>query len=105
MVECEQEAESVERTNAALEARNSSSKGLDKDQGKQEQWAAISAIHKEKSQECKQMNSESLTDIPATSTPKKVTKGHIQSSETTEILTGHFEGSGYHRDGTRIGWY
>ncbi|XP_028284053.1 PAS domain-containing serine/threonine-protein kinase [Parambassis ranga] len=103
VVECEQEAESVERADAALEARNSLSEELDKDQGEQEQWAAISAIHKEKSQECKQMNSESLTDIPATSTPKKVTaKGHIQSSESTEILTGHFEGSGYHRDGTRF---
>lgn len=73
----------------------------------QDHWAALSVIHKAKSQESSvQVNSgaQSLADMPATSTPKKQkVKGRIPSSNTTQILEGRVEGSGYHRDGTRVG--
>lgn len=73
----------------------------------QDNWAALSAIHKAKSQESSvQVNSasQSLADMPATSTPKKQQgKGRIPSSNTMQILEGRVEGSGYHRDGTRVG--
>lgn len=78
-----------------------------KDHGASNQWAALSSIHKGKSQEfCVQINGriESMADIPATSTPKKQKmNGHNLSTDTTQILEGQFEGSGYHRDGTRVG--
>ncbi|XP_053186682.1 PAS domain-containing serine/threonine-protein kinase [Scomber japonicus] len=61
---------------------------------------------KEKSQEFSvQINGaiQSLIDIPATSTPKKQkVNGHTLSSDSTQILEGRYEGSGYHRDGTRV---
>uniref|UniRef100_A0A8C6PQ00 non-specific serine/threonine protein kinase n=1 Tax=Nothobranchius furzeri TaxID=105023 RepID=A0A8C6PQ00_NOTFU len=70
----------------------------------QDQWAALSVIHNAKSQESSgQVNSAvgPLTDMPATSTPKKQKANeHILSSHT-RILEGRVEGCGYHRDGTR----
>ena len=47
-----------------------------------------------------------MTDIPATSTPKKQkVDGHTPSSDSTQILEGRYKGTAYHRDGTRVGWY
>lgn len=104
VVGSDQDAEPVE---VAMEAGNGSSEEVD--QGEQDQWAGLSSIHKGKSQDCcVQMNGgvQSVTDIPATSTPKKQkVNGHSLSRDTTQILEGRFEGSGYHRDGTRVGWY
>ncbi|XP_047446412.1 PAS domain-containing serine/threonine-protein kinase isoform X2 [Mugil cephalus] len=101
VVGSDQETEPVE---AAVEARNGSSEAAD--QGEQDQWAGLSAIDKGKSQDCcLQMNSgvQPVTDIPATSTPKKQkVNGHTMSTDTAQILEGRFEGSGYHRDGTRV---
>lgn len=98
----DQGEEPVETGNAGVEARNSSSEEqAEKDQGEQDQWAALSSIHKDM-----QMNggTQSMTDIPATSTPKKQkVNGHTLSSDSTQILEGRYEGSAYHRDGTRVG--
>ncbi|KAM4605277.1 PAS domain-containing serine/threonine-protein kinase [Polymixia lowei] len=77
-------------------------------QGERDQWAALSSIHNGQSREfATQMNDgmPSPTDIPATSTPKKqtgVSKGQALSSDTEQIVEGRYEGSAYHRDGTRI---
>ncbi|XP_076601718.1 PAS domain-containing serine/threonine-protein kinase [Chaetodon auriga] len=103
----DQEAEPVETGNAGVEARGGSSdEQKEKDEAEQDQWAAISSIHKEKSQGlCTQMNDgiQSVTDIPATSTPKKQkVNGHTLSSDSTQILEGRYERSAYHRDGTRV---
>ncbi|XP_071348850.1 PAS domain-containing serine/threonine-protein kinase [Trachinotus anak] len=102
----DQEPDSVETEDAAVKARNGSSEEQEKDPGEQDHWAALSSIHKGKSEEfCNQVNGgiQSVTDIPATSTPKKQkVHGHDLSSDTTEILEGRFEGSAYHRDGTRV---
>uniref|UniRef100_A0A8D3BX13 PAS domain-containing serine/threonine-protein kinase n=1 Tax=Scophthalmus maximus TaxID=52904 RepID=A0A8D3BX13_SCOMX len=96
----------VETKDAAVEARNGSSERLQKDTGEQDQSAALSSPHSNKSEEFRvQMNGgiQSLTDIPTTSTPKKrKVNGHTLSSDTTEILEGQFEGIAYHRDGTRV---
>lgn len=107
MVGSDQEAETG---NAGVEPREGSSEEqVEKDEAEQDQWAAISSIHKEKSQGfCTQMNGgiQSATDIPATSTPKKQkVNGQTPSSDSTQILEGRYERSAYHRDGTRIGWY
>ncbi|XP_054483178.1 PAS domain-containing serine/threonine-protein kinase [Anoplopoma fimbria] len=103
VVGSDQEAETG---NAGVEARSSSEVRVENDQDEQDQWAALSTIHKEKSREfCMPVNSgnQSMTDIPATSTPKKQkVNGHNQASDTTQILEGRYEGSGYHRDGTRV---
>ncbi|XP_041849004.1 PAS domain-containing serine/threonine-protein kinase [Melanotaenia boesemani] len=102
----DQEAESAETAYTAVETGNDSSEEPEKSHHEQDQWAALSAIHKEKSQECcNQINAgvQSLADMPATSTPKKQKmSGHILSSHTPLILEGRFEGIGYHRDGTRV---
>lgn len=108
VVMSDQEAEPVEARAIAVEARDASSEGqLLKDHGASNQWAALSSIHKGKSQEfCIQINGriQSMTDIPATSTPKKQKmNGRNLSTDTTQILEGQFEGSAYHRDGTRVG--
>uniref|UniRef100_A0A8C4DA91 PAS domain-containing serine/threonine-protein kinase n=1 Tax=Dicentrarchus labrax TaxID=13489 RepID=A0A8C4DA91_DICLA len=110
VVGSDQEAEPVETGNADVEARDGSSEEQEeKDQGEHDQWAAISSIHKDKSQGfCVQMNGgvQSMTDIPTTSTPKKQkVNGCTLSSDSTQILEGRYVGSGYHRDGTRVGWY
>ncbi|XP_035810197.2 PAS domain-containing serine/threonine-protein kinase isoform X2 [Amphiprion ocellaris] len=106
MVGSDQEAEPVDTRHPAVKIRNSLSEELGNHQGEQDQWAALSAIHKGKSQECSiQMNGgiQSMADIPATSTPKKQrVNGRTLSSDTAQILEGRFEGSGYHRDGTRV---
>lgn len=72
----------------------------------QNQLADIAAIHKDKSQEFgMQVNDgiQPLSDIHATSTPKKQKQnGHIPALNTTQILDGQYEGSAYHRDGTQI---
>ena len=102
VVESDLEAESAETPHAAPEPRNGSGEELERDQGAQNQWSSMSVIHRARSQECcVQTNG----DIPATSTPKKQdVNGQVLSSHSTQILEGHFEGSGYHRDGTRVGW-
>lgn len=110
VVGSDQETEPVEICNADVETRHSLiEEHLEKDQDELDQWAALSSIHKGKSQEfCMQINgaNQSLTDIPATSTPKKQkVNGKTQSSDSAQILDGRYEGSGYHRDGTRVGWY
>ncbi|XP_060900547.1 PAS domain-containing serine/threonine-protein kinase isoform X1 [Labrus mixtus] len=107
LIESDQEAEPVENGNAGVEATNGSSEEPEeKEQGEQDQWSALSTIHKDKSQGFNmQMNdgNQSMTDIPATSTPKKQKQnGHNRTSESTEILEGRYQGSAYHRDGTRI---
>ncbi|XP_067331626.1 PAS domain-containing serine/threonine-protein kinase isoform X2 [Channa argus] len=100
----DQDAGHVDRA-IAVEARNGSH-DTEKDQGESDQWAALSSIHKGKSQEfCLQINNgiQSMTDIPATSTPKKQkVNGPTLCTDTTQIVEGRFEGSGYHRDGTRV---
>ncbi|GAA6234788.1 PAS domain-containing serine/threonine-protein kinase [Lates japonicus] len=100
----DQEAEPVETGDAGVEARNGTSEELEKSPGEQDQWAALSTIHKGKSEEfCIQRNDGIQSDIPATSTPKKQkVNGQTLSSDGTEILEGRFEGSAYHRDGTRV---
>ncbi|XP_034559226.1 PAS domain-containing serine/threonine-protein kinase isoform X2 [Notolabrus celidotus] len=103
----DQETEPAESVNAGVEATNGLSEVQEeKDQGEQHQWAALSTIHQSKSQEfCGRMNDENrpMNDIPATSTPKKQTaSGHNLSSDGMQIVEGRYEGSAYHRDGTRI---
>lgn len=95
--------------NAGVEARSSREEPVEKNQCDQDQWAALSSIQKEKSREfCMAENGgiQSMTDIPATSTPKKrKANGQNPSADSTEIQEGRYEGSAYHRDGTRVGWY
>uniref|UniRef100_A0A8C2X2Y2 non-specific serine/threonine protein kinase n=1 Tax=Cyclopterus lumpus TaxID=8103 RepID=A0A8C2X2Y2_CYCLU len=96
----------AETGNAGVEDRSSSEARVENNQGEPDQWAALSSIHKEKSQEfCMPVNdgNQSITDIPATSTPKKQKgNGHSGSSDTSQILEGRYEGSAYHRDGTTV---
>ncbi len=104
----DEEAESAETGRTGVEARDGSiEEQVEKHQGDRNQWAAISVIHKEKSQEfCMPVNSgiQSMTDVPATSTPKKQrVNGPTLSSDSTQILEGKYKGSAYHRDGTRVG--
>lgn len=72
-------------------------------------WTAISSIHNEKNQGFgRQTNDEMepITDVPTTSTPKKQKVNECTlSSEGVQILEGHYEGTGYHRDGSRVGRY
>lgn len=76
IIESQQEADSV---SVAEEAREcSSGEEVEKDQDPQGQWAAV----------------------PASSTPKKE-----NVSASLQITEGTFKGSGYHRDGTKVGWY
>uniref|UniRef100_A0A3B5RC86 PAS domain-containing serine/threonine-protein kinase n=1 Tax=Xiphophorus maculatus TaxID=8083 RepID=A0A3B5RC86_XIPMA len=84
----------VETAGAAVKAEL----GLSEEQ---DQWGALSLIHKGKSQECA-VQTNSLTDMPATSTPKKQTMNGQVVTSNTQILEGQFVGSGYHRDGTRV---
>ncbi|XP_071394924.1 PAS domain-containing serine/threonine-protein kinase [Centroberyx affinis] len=108
VVGSDQEAETDGTGNAAVETRNSlkEEEQGEKDQGEQDQWAALSTIQNGQSQEFStQMNGrmQLLTDTPATSTPKKQrVNGRTRSSDTKQILEGRYEGSAYHRDGTRI---
>ncbi|XP_073346626.1 PAS domain-containing serine/threonine-protein kinase isoform X2 [Pagrus major] len=106
VVESDHEAEPFEpgNTGVGVEASNSSSvEQQEKDQVEQDQLATMSSIHRENSQGfCIQMNGgiQSMTDIPATSTPKKQkVNGH---SDSTQILEGRYIGSAYRRDGTRV---
>ncbi|KAF7667530.1 hypothetical protein LDENG_00058400 [Lucifuga dentata] len=112
VIESDQEGKTDVR-NAAVEVMNTPAEGEqqekdqnEKDQNEQDQWAALSSIHNGKSQEfCRQMNGgiQSLTNIPATSTPKKQkVNEHAPSTDTMQILEGRYEGSAYHRDGTRV---
>lgn len=79
MIESEQEAEVADDVSVGVEAEeDSSGERVEKDQDQQAQWAAI----------------------PATSTPKK-----RNASANPQIPEGTFKGSGYHRDGTKVGWY
>ncbi|XP_007568020.1 PAS domain-containing serine/threonine-protein kinase [Poecilia formosa] len=85
----------VEAAGAAVKAEL----GLSEEQ---DQWGALSLIPKGNSQECAEQ-ANSLTDMPATSTPKKQTaNGQVVTSNITQVLEGQFVGSGYHRDGTRV---
>lgn len=103
------EPDLVETAAAAAENRNASSTEQEKDTGEQDQWGALSSIHKGKGEEfCMQVNGgiQSAKDIPATSTPKKQkVNGQHLPPDAMEILEGRFEASAYHRDGTRVGWY
>ncbi|XP_028327941.1 PAS domain-containing serine/threonine-protein kinase isoform X2 [Gouania willdenowi] len=105
VIESDDETEPVQDRNAAPEGKFLS-EDVKMDTGKQDHWGVVSAIGKEKSHECcEQINAgvQSLTDIPATSTPKKQkTNEHSASSDSESILEGQFKGSGYHRDGTII---
>lgn len=104
----DQEEEPLKTGNGDMEARNGFAEDqLEKDPGEPDQWAAISSIHRGKGQELDmQINGGIQSDPPATSTPKKQKMNEDElSSDTTEILEGRYEGSGYHRDGTRLGWY
>lgn len=79
MIESEQEAEAADDVSVGVEAKeDSSGERVEKDQDRQAQWA----------------------DIPATSTPKK-----RNAFANLQILEGTFHGCGYHRDGTKVGWY
>ncbi|KAM7379262.1 hypothetical protein PAMP_004827 [Pampus punctatissimus] len=104
VVESDPETEPVENVND-IETRNGSTENY-LEKAEPDRWAALSSIHKGKSQEfCMQISGaiQTLADIPATSTPKKQkVNGHTLSSESTQILEGRFEGNGYHRDGTRV---
>lgn len=72
-----QQAEAADGVSIGVEARESSSEEqVKKDEDQQGQWAAI----------------------PATSTPKKQ-----NALDIPQILEGTFKGSGYHRDGTKVG--
>lgn len=78
MIESDQEAEVTDGVSVGVEAKESSSgERVDGNQDQQAQWAAI----------------------PATSTPKKQ-----NTPPNPQILEGTFRGSGYHRDGTKVGW-
>ncbi|KAM8850242.1 PAS domain-containing serine/threonine-protein kinase isoform 1-T2 [Spinachia spinachia] len=92
--------------NTGVEARSLREERVEKNQGDQDQWAALSSIQKEKSREfCMAENGgiQSMTDIPATSTPKKPkVNGQNLSADSTQIREGRYEGCAYHRDGTRV---
>ncbi|XP_077371587.1 PAS domain-containing serine/threonine-protein kinase isoform X2 [Festucalex cinctus] len=72
-----------------------------------DQWHALSSVHKESGQEFCLNGDHGETrvavDLPATSTPKKQTmaEGELES-DAPQLLEGRFEGSAYHRDGTRV---
>ncbi|XP_031710858.1 PAS domain-containing serine/threonine-protein kinase [Anarrhichthys ocellatus] len=101
VVGSDQEAETG---NTSVEAR--SEERVENSHGEQDQWAALSTIHKEKSQEFGMpVNGgiQSMADIPATSTPKRQkVNGHTSSSDATQMQEGRYEGIAYHRDGTRV---
>lgn len=79
MIGSDHEAEVAGGVSVGVEAKEGSSgEMVEKGQDQQAQWA----------------------DIPATSTPKKQ-----NASANPQILEGTFKGSGYHRDGTKVGWY
>ncbi|XP_068557800.1 PAS domain-containing serine/threonine-protein kinase [Cebidichthys violaceus] len=101
VVGSDQEAETG---SAGVEA--GSEERVENDRGERDRWAALSTIHKEKSQEFGMpVNGgiQSMADIPATSTPKKQkVNGHNSSSDAAQIQEGRYEGVAYHRDGTRV---
>ncbi|XP_077411660.1 PAS domain-containing serine/threonine-protein kinase isoform X2 [Vanacampus margaritifer] len=73
----------------------------------EDQWPALSSVHKESGQEFR-LNGDigevqETLDLPATSTPKKkrMAEGTLKS-DAPQLLEGRFEGSAYHRDGTRV---
>lgn len=79
MIGSDHEAEVAGGVSVGVEAKEGSSgEMVEKGQDQQAQWA----------------------DIPATSTPKKQ-----NASANPQILEGTFKGCGYHRDGTKVGWY
>ncbi|XP_023821184.1 PAS domain-containing serine/threonine-protein kinase [Oryzias latipes] len=94
VIESDQESESVCVPHVAAEARNDMSEELQ---------TAATTTDKGKSQECcANVSQQSMTDVPATSTPKKQKMdGQVLSSHRT-IVDAQVEGSGYHRDGTRV---
>ncbi|XP_070701720.1 PAS domain-containing serine/threonine-protein kinase [Pempheris klunzingeri] len=95
VVESDQEAEPVETGNAGQEVRD----GSREEQGEKKQ------DEDQPTGFCMQMNDgiQSLSDIPATSTPKKLkVNGYTPSLDGTQILEGRYEVSAYHRDGTRV---
>ncbi|XP_075877367.1 PAS domain-containing serine/threonine-protein kinase [Nelusetta ayraudi] len=101
VVESDQEVEPAAACAAGAKANDQSSgeNGV-KAQDEQDQWAASN--HNDNSQGfCMQMDKrrQSVEDIPATSTPKK---HNTVPSDFQEILEGRYNGSAYHRDGTRV---
>ncbi|KAM9790140.1 PAS domain-containing serine/threonine-protein kinase [Syngnathus typhle] len=93
--------------NADKETKNRSTEEQLENQAVPDQWHALSCVHKESGQEfCLNGNNgevPSTKDHPATSTPKKQKRqeGALKSDDPP-ILEGRFEGSAYHRDGTRV---
>uniref|UniRef100_A0A665T707 PAS domain-containing serine/threonine-protein kinase n=1 Tax=Echeneis naucrates TaxID=173247 RepID=A0A665T707_ECHNA len=99
-----QEPAPVEAGGAAVNAANGSNEEQEKDSGKQDHWEVLSSTHTGKNEFSVKMNGGilSVADIPATSTPKKQKEnGHGLPLDAAEIVEGQFEGSAYHRDGTR----
>ncbi|XP_029380787.1 PAS domain-containing serine/threonine-protein kinase [Echeneis naucrates] len=104
-VEFGQEPAPVEAGGAAVNAANGSNEEQEKDSGKQDHWEVLSSTHTGKNEFSVKMNGGilSVADIPATSTPKKQKEnGHGLPLDAAEIVEGQFEGSAYHRDGTRV---
>ncbi|XP_019733466.1 PAS domain-containing serine/threonine-protein kinase isoform X1 [Hippocampus comes] len=93
--------------NANKEAKNRSAEEQLENRAGTDQWPALSSVHKESVQEfCLNGDNgevQSTVDLPATSTPKKqkMEKGALKS-DAPQLLEGRFEGSAYHRDGTRV---
>ncbi|XP_061654428.1 PAS domain-containing serine/threonine-protein kinase isoform X2 [Phyllopteryx taeniolatus] len=89
------------------ETKKRSTKEQLENQAGMDQWPALSSIYKESGQLfCLNGHNgevQSTMDLPATSTPKKqkMKEGALKL-DTTQLLEGRFEGSAYHRDGTRV---
>ncbi|XP_070988693.1 PAS domain-containing serine/threonine-protein kinase [Oncorhynchus clarkii lewisi] len=86
-----------------VEVRNSLLKGLAGEE-ERDQWAVFSVLHNVQSQDSRQMNGEMqmISDAPPnTSTPKKQQENEC-SLTPQHITEGSYDGSVYHRDGTRI---
>ena len=69
------------------------------------QWTTLSSIHNGQGQGT-EGKTQASPEIPSTSTPKKTrASGCVLSPGAEEIAEGQYEGSAYHRDGSRIGRY
>ncbi|KAM3603762.1 uncharacterized protein V6R79_001706 [Siganus canaliculatus] len=102
IVELDQEPEHAQAGRASGEDReNSCEEPTENSRAKEVgQWETTPSV---KSKEfCEHGGIQSVADIPATSTPKKKKVNGNMLSEGTQILEGRYEGSAYHRDGTRV---
>ncbi|XP_077471609.1 PAS domain-containing serine/threonine-protein kinase [Stigmatopora argus] len=89
------------------ESKHRSAEEQSENQAGMDQWPALSSIHKESGQEFCLTGSKgdvpSNSELPATSTPKKQKMIELAlKSDAPRFLEGRFEGSAYHRDGTRV---